>query len=400
MSYKYQWRANGSNISGATSSIFTPTASQAGKRITVVVTASGTGYTSGAKESAQTSTVAKGDLAVTANPSITGSAKVDSNLTAVKGTFSPTPDSYAYQWLADGTPIVGATGASYTPTPADAGRSIAVQVTARKSGYNDRIATSATTSPVALGDFAATASPSITGNAEVGETLTASDATWRPSPDSTSFQWLADGLLIDGATSSMLGLTADLANARISVLQTAVKAGYQTASAESPQTEPVVGGEPLTVGTPTIAGIPEFGETLVADPGTWGPEPVDLTYQWNRNHAPIAGATGPSYTLTANDIGTMITVTVKGRKPDHIPATATSDPAGPVEALQFSTTPTPTISGTPRLDETLTAQLESWSPTPDDLSIQWNRTGWRSRGPTARPTRRARTTSGPGSPCR
>lgn len=167
LAYKYQWLANGSAISGATKSTFTPTASQAGKRISVKITASSPGYPTAAKTSAQTSTVAKGSFTNTAAPAIVGDPKVDATLKATTGTWSPTPSSYRYQWRADGTPITGATSTTYTPSETDEGKLLSVTVTAVKSGYNDAAKTSAATLPVAPADPDEALDPSISGEPEL-----------------------------------------------------------------------------------------------------------------------------------------------------------------------------------------------------------------------------------------
>lgn len=72
----------------------------------------------------------------TTAPSITGTAKVGTKLTAKAGVWS-TPGKASYQWLRNGAPIKGATYSSYTPKAADLGKKIKVQVTyaAKVAGY-------------------------------------------------------------------------------------------------------------------------------------------------------------------------------------------------------------------------------------------------------------------------
>lgn len=67
-------------------------------------------------------------------------------------------------------------------------------------------------------------------------------------------------------------------------------------------------------GTVTISGTPTFGKTLTANVAEITPEPAQnsLTYQWYRGEEPISGATGKTYTLTAEDIGKAIQVAVTG----------------------------------------------------------------------------------------
>jgi sugar lactone lactonase YvrE len=60
---------------------------------------------------------------------------------------------------------------------------------------------------------------------------------------------------------------------------------------------------------PSISGRLQVGETLTADPGSWTGEP-SFAYQWRADGVDIADATEPTYTLTAAEVGTRITVLV------------------------------------------------------------------------------------------
>jgi hypothetical protein len=73
-----------------------------------------------------------------------------------------------------------------------------------------------------------------------------------------------------------------------------------------------VTGVPFTITDPTISGSAVETATLTASTGTWTNSPTSYTYQWKRNGVNISGATSSTYKLVANDIGTTITVEVKG----------------------------------------------------------------------------------------
>jgi hypothetical protein len=68
-------------------------------------------------------------------PKITGTLRVGQKLTAIVGSWTPSPVSLSYQWKRGGAAISGATGKSYTLRAADAGRTITVAVTGKKSNY-------------------------------------------------------------------------------------------------------------------------------------------------------------------------------------------------------------------------------------------------------------------------
>ncbi len=76
-------------------------------------------------------------------PTISGTAKVGSTLTANTGTWSPTPTAFTYQWLRNGTAISGATSATYKLVTADAGKSLTVKVTGSRNAYRPITKTSA-----------------------------------------------------------------------------------------------------------------------------------------------------------------------------------------------------------------------------------------------------------------
>ncbi|WP_182376637.1 ExeM/NucH family extracellular endonuclease [Nocardioides sp. WS12] len=176
-------------------------------------------------------------------PVITGTAKVGAQLTGTAGTWTPADVEVAYQWLAGGVEINGATTSTYTPVVADLGKVITLRVTASAEGLLDGVATSAPTAAVAQGTIVNTSLPTVSGTAKVGNKLIATAGTWTPTPASVSYQWLADGVPISGATGSILQLKGPLAGKRISVRMTARATGYTDALAVSAATAPVVKGK-------------------------------------------------------------------------------------------------------------------------------------------------------------
>jgi hypothetical protein len=131
----------------------------------------------------------------TAPPTISGTPAVGQTLTASTGSWSGKPTSFSHQWQrcdAAGTactPIVGATGQTYVVAEADTGATLQVAVTARNA-VGARTASSAPTAVIqAAGAPVNTSPPTITGVAQVGQTLTATTGSWNGSPTSFSFQW-------------------------------------------------------------------------------------------------------------------------------------------------------------------------------------------------------------------
>jgi hypothetical protein len=92
---------------------------------------------------------------------------------------------------------------------------------------------------------------------------------------------------------------------------------------------------PKNTGLPTISGTSEAGQTLTAIHGTWSGKPTSFSYAWSRcdstgnTCAAIAGATARIYTVTADDVGHTLRVTVTARNASGS-AQAASAPTGVV----------------------------------------------------------------------
>jgi hypothetical protein len=168
---------------------------------------------------------------------VTGTAKVGDTLTAHPGTWIPAGASFGYQWQANGTPIPGATGPALTLGAAQYGQYIGVTVTGYKTSDITVQANSPLTTPVAKGTLK-TATPVITGTAKAGDTIKATPGTWTAGTK-LSYQWLANGTPIKGATATTLKLTTAQAGKKIQIQVTGTQTGYTTATTTSAPTNPV-----------------------------------------------------------------------------------------------------------------------------------------------------------------
>ena len=263
-------------------------------------------------------------------PSITGTAQVGETLTADATGISDgdglSNATFAYQWLDDDAEINGATASTYTLDDDDAGKVIKVKVTFTDDADNDEELTSAAAGAVAAAppppNTLATGVPSITGTAQVGETLTA-DATGISDADGLddaafAYQWLADDAEINGATASTYTLAdADAGKAitvRVSFTDDAGNDEQLTGAATGAvAAAPPPPNTPAT-GLPTIAGAVQVGEILTADAtgisDADGLDNATFTYQWLADDAEINGATASTYTLADADAGKAIKVKV------------------------------------------------------------------------------------------
>ena len=117
-------------------------------------------------------------------------------------------------------------------------------------------------------------------------------------------------------------------------------------------------------GEPTISGTIQVGETLTADVSgiddADGLDNVSYGYQWISGGTDIAGATGPSYLLTSSEQGQTIKVRVSFIDDRNNAEARTSDATGAVIAApNRQATGKPTIDGTARVGQTLTADTSN-----------------------------------------
>ena len=395
ISYANAWQrcdaagANCAAIAGATATTYTTTAADTGRRIRVAVTA--TNSAGSATAVSATASVNPAAPANTAAPSVTGTTREGSTLTAAEGTWSGSqPITYAYQWVrcdASGvscSDIPGATSRTYVAVPADVDGRLRVRVTATNSAGNATV-TSGPSAAITARAPVNTTAPSVSGTPRDGETLTAATGTWTgTAPIGLAVRWqrcttattCAD---IAGATATTYTARPADVGTTLRVLVTASNAGG-TASAPSAQTATVAAAPPVNVTSPTISGDARDGAVLTATTGAWnGTAPITYAYQWQRCNAAgascaaIAGATGANHTAAAADVGGTLRVGVTATNPGGTstatsPATAIVAPTPPVN------TAAPTISGTPRDGVTLTAANGTWTGTaPIAYAYRWQR---------------------------
>ena len=259
----YQWRLNGTNISGATAASYTATTAGS---FTLVVTSNGCSTTS----AATTVTVSAAPAAtITAGGATTFCSGGSVTLNANTGT------GLTYQWRLNGTNISGATAASRTVTAAGS-----YSVVVSNGGCS-------TTS----------AATTVTVNAAPAATITASGATSFCTGGSVAlnantgtgltYQWRLNGTNISGATSA--SRTATTAGSYTVVV---TSGGCSTTSAATTVTVSAAPAATITAGGATTF-CSGGSVTLNANTGT------GLTYQWRLNGTNISGATAASRTVTA-----------------------------------------------------------------------------------------------------
>lgn len=240
-------------------------------------------------------------------PAVSGTAKVGATLSATHGSWTPSPTSYEYQWLANGAPISGADDPTFVATEAQAGKVLSIRVRARRAGYAGTSATSAGTAPVASTPITNVKAPSIVGTVQVGRKVTAGPGTWSPTGVTLSYAWKAAGRTV--GTSRTLVVPASASRKSLTLSVTARRAGA-TPVTRSTAGRAVKPGRLTQVQAPRIAGTARVGKTLRAMAGTVRPGASLVRYQWFRGSATIKGAVKATYKLTGADAGKTLHVRI------------------------------------------------------------------------------------------
>jgi hypothetical protein len=244
--------------------------------------------------------------------------------------------------------------------------------------------------------------PTITGIADVGQTVTGHNGSWfcMPGPCAYAFQWqrCSGGCLdIPGAAQQDYVVTPEDGGSTLRVAVTATnydcnatitECRYVSVTAYSSQVGPVPGlfSPPKATSPPSIAGAAREGESLTATSGVWtGADPISFAYQWSRCDAAgngcfaIPGAVGPDYVLTEADGTRTVRVVVTATNPSGSRTASSAPspvvvPAPKVEQLPPALVVQPGITGAASEGETLVASRGTWSGTPTiSYAFQWQR---------------------------
>ena len=367
--FSYQWIAGSTDIANATDASHTLTTSEEGLRIRVRVSFTDDGGNAEAMTSAATGAVAsRPNSPATGAPAISGTTQVGETLTADTSGIADEDGlvnaAFSYRWTAAGADIAGATGSTYALTGDEEGLTIQVSVSYTDDAGNEETLTSEATAAVAAKpNSPATGQPTITGTAQVGETLTAdtSAVADRDGLDNVSFgyQWLADDSDIESATDSTYELSdADVGRTIRVTVSFADDRGHEETLTSEPTAKAAAKPNSPATGQPAISGTAQVGETLTADTSSIadadGLDNASFGYQWLADDSDIPGATDSAYTLADADVGKTIRVTV-----------AFTDDAGNEETM--TSEPTAEAAGLP--PEPLTARFENQPSSHDGENV-------------------------------
>ena len=284
----YQWRKNGTAIAGATEVSLSFTA----------VTSADAGSYSVTVSNVDGSSVASTDVTVKtlAAPVVTSQPRATVAQVGQQVVFSfLATGSYprTHQWRKDGVNISGASQATYT---------IAAATTADAGTYSvvvSNSAGSATSSSASLTVNAATP-PVISSNYPSDQTVTVGQQVsmsvlLNSGSSPFSYQWMKGGVPIAGATSSPLTFTAVAASdaGRYSVTVSNVAGSATSREAVLTVNPPI----PISFYSHPSSQTLFVGQSLNLSVSVSGSSPIAV--QWQKNSAPISGATSSSFYIAA-----------------------------------------------------------------------------------------------------
>jgi hypothetical protein len=355
----YQWRKNGVDIGGATSTSYT---------INPVGTGDAGSYDCVATNSCGTDTSAAATLTVNVAPSITVQPQPQTVCSGGSATFTVTATGTpapTYQWRKNGVNIGGATSSSYTINPVGTGDAAAYSCVVTNS-------CGSVTSEAAI--LTVNVAPSISVHPSPQAACPGGSATFNVTASGTpapTYQWRKGGVDIGGATGSSYTINpvapGDAGSYDVIVTNSCGSATSNAATL-------TINEAPSVTVDPVSQSVCSGGSVMFSVSATGTPA---LTYQWRKGGVNIGGATSSSYTInpaSPGDAGSYDCVVTNACGSDTSAAAtltvdtapAISEPPVPATAcVGDSAVFTVTASGTP----TLTYQ---WRKNGADLAGETN----------------------------
>ncbi len=367
----YQWRKDGTEISGATQSTYNYTPAN-GDAITCRLTSS-VNCPSG-------NPVLSNSITMAVNPSLPVSVSINATATTICAgtmvTFTATPvnggTTPAYQWKKGGSNISGATQSTYTYAPSN-GDAITCQLTSSASCATGNPATSAAISMTVNPNSPVSISISASTNNVCAGTTVNFTATPVNGGTSPTFQWKKGSSNISGATSSTYSynpVNGDVITCQLTSNVTCPTGNPATSNSITMTVNPL---QPvsLTIGASATTVCSGTSVTFTATTVNGGPSPA---YQWKKGGSNISGATLSTYSYTpANGDVIACTLTSNATCATGSPATSNSismtvNPLNPV-SVSIAASANNICSGT---SVTYTATPTNGGTTPQ---YQWKKGG-------------------------
>ena len=314
-------------------------------------------------------------------PEVVGTALPGETLVCGAGSWSGAVSEFRYEWQRDG--IAAGSKVTYVITTADEGHSVWCVVTAIGSeGSTEAVSGNSLTIPGGKLESLPenTLAPEVLGRPVVGETVSCSQGKWNGSPRPTfSYEWVRDEgpgeTTIASASTSEYKIVSEDEGHSLACRVTANNSAG-SASKLSSNSLRIPGTKPEEKVPPRVLGIEPagVGEPLTCSPGTWSETPAPtFTYQWLRDGASIASATGSTYTVEPADQVHSLSCKVIATNSVGS-AEALSSNSVEVAGSKPENTIAPRVSGIPAVGETLTCETGTWTGVPPaTFAYQWVR---------------------------
>jgi uncharacterized metal-binding protein len=202
-------------------------------------------------------------------------------------------------------------------------------------------------------------------------------AAWFPTGTKLSYQWLLNGELISGQSTSRLLLTVDHFGTDNSVrpVVSGMVAGVKKTYVG--QALDVSKGIIALASTPGLNGKPQLGNTLTAVPKKWSPD-VELAYQWYVNGQAFDGATTETFVVSEANVnaGDSVKVAVIGTLEGYEDLTKFSAPVIVTPGvLRITEKPTISVDNGYVTGSTITATEGATNYEEATATFQWYRNG-------------------------
>ena len=314
----YQWKLNGRNIDGATSSTLLLKQEHVNGLVTVELNYAFDAETPESLYSTSTTRVSNQNDRPTGEYAILGNAKQGETLT-IKNTLADADGAQSngqgglqvwYRWKADGVQISGESSATLLLTEAQVGKTIVAESGYRDWAGTDELVSSAPTAKVVNVNDNPSGNVSITGTPNVGNALQAKSLVFDPDGLGVfQYQWRANSVDIKDATASSLLIAKAQLGQLISVQVSFVDGHGTKETLISKPTSPVALTNNAPTGKVSFTGALKQDSLLQASQSLADADGLGaVKYQWFADDKEILGATSAQLKLSEQQVGKSIYV--------------------------------------------------------------------------------------------
>jgi uncharacterized protein YjbI with pentapeptide repeats len=254
--------------------------------------------------------------------SIQGGAKVGSVLKATKSAWANGTRVTGFWWSSKGYSV--SNKLTYKSMPQDIGADLVyMEVGVSPTGETKyRMSTSVNVVP---NQFDNSSKPNLIGATTIASRIKAAVTTSWSSGAKYSYQWLANGEVIPGATGVTYTVTADDVDSALSVRVCATKLSFAEKCEESLPTAIISKSEINSSSKPTHRlTATRSGKQLSVSLGKWLTG-VTFKYEWLRDGEVLLGEDKATYSFKPEDNGHTMSVRVTGSKAGYFDLARTSD---------------------------------------------------------------------------